>query len=142
MTDKITLAVVHGAAQFTVATLVGKILDGILPYSKSKMNVMQLSAEIILQISADVICTAAIMEYLNNSLPADQYDPSNGFAYLLGLLSSQPNLIGKISKLNSIIGSKLGNIAILKRDKNQDMGAPRVPVSTENQFISGNAAYN
>lgn len=140
-TDKITVSVIHGAAQFTIATFVGKLLDGILPYSPSKCSALQLGTEIILQISADVICTAALMDYLNNSLSADQYDPSGGFAYMIGLIYSQPQLVQKINKLNSIIGSKLSGIVNLNTG-NKAMGVQRVPVVTQNQFISGNAAYN
>jgi hypothetical protein len=140
MTDKITTAVVHGAAQFTVSTFVGKILDGILPYNPSKCNILQLGTEIILQISADVICTAAVMDYLNNSLSADQSDPAGGFAYMIGLMYSQPQLIQKINKMNAIIGSKLSGMPYL--NMNKPMGVQRVPVPTQNQFVSGNAAYN
>lgn len=141
MADKITTTVVHGAAQFTIATFVGKLLDGILPYNPSKCNVLQLSTEIILQISADVVCTAALMDYLNSTLSADQYDPAGGFAYMIGLIYSQPQLTQKINKLNTIIGSKLAG-AINLNLGNKPMGVQRVPVPTQNQFISGNAAYN
>jgi hypothetical protein len=78
MTDKITVSVIHGAAQFTLATFVGKLLDGILPYDPSKCNALQLGTEIILQISADVIVTAALMDYLNNSLSATSTIPAVG----------------------------------------------------------------
>jgi hypothetical protein len=71
----------------------------------------------------------------------EQYDPANGFAYILGLLDSQPNLRAKISRFNSLMGAKLGDFGFLNRS-NRVPGAARVPVPTENQFISGNAAYN
>lgn len=141
MTDKITVSVIHGAAQFTIATFVGKLLDSVLPYKPDRCNALQLGAEIILQISADVICTAALMDYLNNSLSADQYDPSGGFSYMIGLIYSQPQLVQKITKLNAIIGSKLSSMMYLNGG-NKAMGVQRVPVVTQNQFISGNAAYN
>jgi hypothetical protein len=141
MTDKITLAVVHGASQFIVATFVGKVLDGIIPYNPSKENIGQLTLEITLQVCGDVIATAGLMDFLNNSLDMDQYDPANGFAYILGLLDSQPNLRAKIAKFNSIMGAKLGDFSFLN-GSNRVPGTARVPVPTENQFISGNAAYN
>lgn len=141
MTDKITVTVVHGASQFTISTVVGKVLDGIMPYNPAKCNVLQLGTEVLLQISADVICTAAVMDYMNSALSADQYDPAGGFAYMIGLIYSQPNLIAKVGKLNSILGEKLGGISFLNMP-NKPMGVQRVPVPTQNQYISGNAAYN
>jgi hypothetical protein len=81
------------------------------------------------------------MDYLNNSLSADQYDPSGGFAYMIGLIYSQPQMVHKINKLNSIIGSKMMGIPFLNNGP-KPMGVQRVPVTTQNQFISGNATYN
>lgn len=147
MTDKITLAVIHGSAQFVVATFVGKVLDELVPYSHMADNVFQLSAEIILQIAGDVICTAAIMDYLSNSLPSDQYDPAGGFAYMLGLLDSQPNLRKKVGQLNALISGTLSNTLGLKMapDNFHTFGASaaqRVPIPSENQYISGPPTNN
>lgn len=141
MTDKITLSVVHGASQFIIATVVGKVVDGVLPYKPSADNVLQLGTEVVLQIAADVIITAGLMEYLNNYLTQDQMDPSGGFAYIIGLLTSQPSLMAKIGRLNLLISQKL-KLVTFSNIGNSPMGVSRVPVTTENQFISGNAAYN
>jgi hypothetical protein len=112
-----------------------------MPYNRTNDNILQVATEIVLQISADVLVTAGLMDYLNNTLDVDQYDPANGFAYILGLLQSQPHLMAKISKFNHMMGHKLRRVGILNQ-RSPVMGTARVPVPTENQFISGNAAYN
>lgn len=101
--SSVALTLVHASFQTITGVLSGTVVDSVFPDPKpikTGTDVLETSAEIVLQFCADALLTAAIVKFLIN-LDLDKQDPTAGFAFVNSLLISQPNLNAKVSTLSA-----------------------------------------
>lgn len=112
--SSITLALVHSASQLMTGVATGALVDAVFPDpvpASTTSNLLETAAEVVVQVAADALVTAAMIRVLM-SLDLDKQDPTNAFGFMLGLIESQTNLRIKISMLSSSLRSLiLGDIA-------------------------------
>jgi hypothetical protein len=94
----IFLGSIVDSAFSSALNVVDPIIDksGIVP---SELEVLQLLGEIVLQIGVGSLATAVYFDATRRFGNVGS-DPSRGFAFYLGMMSSQPNLIAKVQKLS------------------------------------------
>lgn len=113
-TSKISLTLVHSAGQLIAGVTTGSLIDAVFPEPLEANNtstLLETAAEVIVQVAADALVSAAVIRMLMN-LDLDKQDPTNAFGFTIGLIDSQPNLRTKIQTLSTALRSLiLGDIA-------------------------------
>lgn len=101
--SSVAYTLIHAGFQTITGVLSGTVIDTVFPEPKpikSGTDVLETSAEVLLQFSADALLTAAMVKVLI-TLDLDMQDPTSGFAFVNALILSQPNLNTKLSTLSS-----------------------------------------
>ena len=101
-------AVKNGLAQFGIGTVTGLLIDLAFPARKTGAPLAE-----GLEVAAQIAVNAIVVQQLQY-LVIDRLDPSQNTAVLfyVGLLASQPNLLGKIQKF--VGASKLAVLSTIE----------------------------